>query len=78
MYKWNRICILHQERETGKLRLECMVTHYRLLPRTESTKIAITAFTGMAALLIKGITLHKFAGIGVERSDLDALVAKSV
>jgi len=63
---------------TGKSWLvECIVAHYKLLPPHESTKIAVTASTGLAAFVVGGITLHRFAGIGIEESNLDAMVNKA-
>ncbi len=63
---------------TGKSWLvECIIAHYKLLPQEQSSKIAVTASTGMAAFLVKGITLHRFAGIGVEENDLDVMVGRA-
>merc|ERR1712224_66264 len=38
--------------------------------------IAITASTGIASVLINGVTLHSWAGIGLGNRDLDRLVKK--
>jgi len=42
----------------------------------ESDRVAVTASTGLAACNIGGVTLHSFAGIGLGREEVPALVKK--
>jgi len=42
----------------------------------DSDRVAVTASTGLAACNIGGVTLHSFAGIGLGREDVPALVKK--
>ena len=44
--------------------------------RKEKRKYAVTAATGAAALLIRGSTLHSWAGIGHGKDDVKTLYAK--
>ncbi len=38
--------------------------------------VAVTASTGAAACLVRGITLHSFAGVGLAREDVGLLAAR--
>lgn len=40
-------------------------------------RVAVTASTGIAAFNIGGITLHKFAGVGIEASSTDVMIRKT-
>lgn len=50
-----------------------------IIARNEgSKKIGLTATTGVAALLIKGQTLHRFLGLGLAQQDVDYLYKRIV
>ena len=44
--------------------------------KEESIEYAITSTTGISALLINGLTIHSWAGIGLGSDDRDRLVAR--
>lgn len=55
---------------TGKSSVTESVIRYFRNCQTEGThQIAVTASTGIAAYLIRGITLHRFAGVGILEND---------
>jgi ATP-dependent DNA helicase PIF1 len=57
--------------------LECVVTYFRRFPPPDNGLLAVTASTGIAAFLVKGITLHRFAGVGIEETNLDAMIMRA-
>ena len=57
--------------------LECVVRYFREFPLSDSKLVAVTASTGVAAFLIKGMTLHRFAGTGIEETNLSMMIAKA-
>lgn len=57
--------------------LECVVRYFREFPLPDDKLIAVTASTGIASFLIKGITLHRFAGTGIEETNLSIMIARA-
>jgi ATP-dependent DNA helicase PIF1 len=63
---------------TGKsLLLSSVVDYLKSRPGAQGGSVAITASTGVAAQHISGITLHRFAGIGIEEDDLEVMIANA-
>lgn len=62
---------------TGKSRVLKYVIEYFSRFKPPNTpgglNVAVTASTGIAAFLVKGITLHRFAGVGIEEDDLECM-----
>ncbi|MBW0499447.1 hypothetical protein O181_039162 [Austropuccinia psidii MF-1] len=59
---------------TGKSFLLKFIIDY--LRRKKHLNVQVTASTGIAASLIKGTTLHSFAGIGLGKEDVQRLIFK--
>lgn len=57
--------------------LECVVKYFRQFPLPHNKLIAVTAPTGMASFLVKGITLHRFAGTGIEETNISTMIARA-
>ena len=57
--------------------LECIVAYFREFPLSDNRYVAVTASTGIAAFTVKGITLHRFAGVGIEEENLQTMIAKA-
>ena len=57
---------------TGKSEI---ITAYRK-SRNQARRIAITSTTGISALILKGRTIHAYAGIGLGKGDVQMLVTK--
>lgn len=63
---------------TGKSRVtESVIKYFREAQSDVHRQIAVTASTGIAAFLIKGITLHRFAGIGIIENDKEEMLKKA-
>lgn len=63
---------------TGKSRVtESVIKYFRSAQSEDSHQVAVTASTGIAAFLIKGITLHRFAGIGITEDDPQLMYTKA-
>lgn len=63
---------------TGKSRLtESIIKYLRSAQFSNPHQVGVTASTGVAAYLIKGITLHRFAGIGITEDDKDQMYTKA-
>lgn len=60
---------------TGKSRVtESVIDYFRRSSSAEDIQVAVTASTGISAFQIRGITLHRFAGVGITENDKDAMV----
>lgn len=57
--------------------LECVVKYFRQFPLPDNKLVAVTAPTGMASFLIKGITLHRFAGVGIEETNISLMISRA-
>lgn len=63
---------------TGKSRVtESIIRYFRDAQSEDNYQVAVTASTGIAAYLIKGITLHRFAGIGIIEDDREQMYLKA-
>lgn len=59
---------------TGKSRvIESVIRHFRRSGIEASIQVAVTASTGIAAFQIRGMTLHRFAGVGILEDDKEAM-----
>jgi len=60
--------------------LECIVKYFRSFYSTGNGRIrlAVTASTGISAFLIRGMTLHRFAGVGIEEEDFGLMLKNAV
>lgn len=62
---------------TGKsVLLREIIKTLRVKYKSQPDRIAVTASTGLAACNVGGVTLHSFAGIGLGKEDIPALVKK--
>lgn len=63
---------------TGKSRvIQCVTNYFRQFSPADGEWVAVTASTGMAAYNVSGMTLHRFAGVGIEESNLGAMISKA-
>ncbi len=63
---------------TGKSRLlECVVKHFREFPLPNNKLVAVTASTGIASQMIRGMTFHKFAGVGIEEDNFPEMLRRA-
>jgi ATP-dependent DNA helicase PIF1 len=58
---------------TGKTEV---IKHVRAMCESQKRPFAVTALTGRASLLIEGMTLHSWAGIGLAHESAEDLVAR--
>ena len=58
---------------TGKTFL---IQHFRIWCNRNGRKIGVTSTTGVSALIIEGMTLHSYLGIGLGTASVDSLVKK--
>ena len=62
---------------TGKsFLLKYFIDYYKSEIETENSKLHVTSTTGLSALLIDGITIHRYAGIGTGSKDIDTYYKK--
>lgn len=57
--------------------LSNVVKRLRAKYNTYPGAVVVTASTGSAAFLIHGITLHRFAGVGIEEYNLELMIGKA-
>lgn len=63
---------------TGKSTVtESVIRYFRNAQFETTHQIAVTASTGVAAFLIKGITLHRFAGVGILENDKTEMIRRA-
>jgi len=58
--------------------IQYYVNWFNLHKENEYSKIHITSTTGLSAILIDGITLHRYAGIGIGNKDVDFYYSKII
>ena len=62
---------------TGKtFILKNFIDWYKETKETENSKIYITSTTGLSSLLIDGMTIHRYAGIGIGDKDINTYYKK--
>lgn len=75
--KKRKSVFLTGEAGTGKTYLlRVFIDWYRDNRENDMSKIYITSTTGLSSLLIDGITIHRYAGIGIGNKDLDTYIKK--